>query len=151
MWRRVLPLLRSRCGADVHLLQHIGGRAHHCPASRSRPSDRSRTSRADDRETVAQRDCLVSWVESGKLAQEETRRSIAVAFSKPPATSKRRQFVLILILFIAADEPLFQESPRKILAAGSKCNCEAKHDGSKSNSEGNEHRLLGDAQFFERH
>ena len=51
----------------------------------------------------------------------------------------------------AVDEPAFQESSRKILASGSKCNCQAKHDGSKSNSEGDQHSLFGDAQFLKSH
>jgi len=54
-------------------------------------------------------------------------------------------------MVIAVDKPLFQESLRQFPATCSKRNCEAKHDGSKSNSEGDQDSLLGDAQRFKRH
>src|ERR1700733_7773493 len=52
---------------------------------------------------------------------------------------------------MTVDQPALEELLRQILASRPECNCEAQHNGSKSNSEGDQHSLLGDAQLFEDH
>src|ERR1039458_377321 len=60
---------------------------------------------------------------------------------------ERRQFVFVLLL-LPANKPLLQETLGQVSAPHAECDGQAEHQGSEGNSEGNQHGLLCQTQFF---
>src|ERR1700678_2864246 len=63
------------------------------------------------------------------------------------ARLERRWFVFVL-LPLAANDPFFQKTLGQISAPQAECDCQAQHQSPEGNSEGNQHGLFCDTQFF---
>src|ERR1700687_1794660 len=68
-----------------------------------------------------------------------------MVFSSPAL--ERRQFVFVL-LFPPANKPLLQETLGQASAPHAECDCQAEHQSSEGNSEGHQHGLFCETQFF---
>jgi hypothetical protein len=60
---------------------------------------------------------------------------------------ERRQLVFVLLL-LSANNFLFQKTPGQVPAPHAECDGQAEHQGSEGNSEGNQHGLFCQTQFF---
>src|SRR5580658_4686181 len=67
------------------------------------------------------------------------------------AVLKRRQFIFFSLVLLSVTKLLLQELLRQVLAAGAEGDCQPEHQGSESDSEGNQHGLFRYAHFLKDH
>src|SRR5271169_4395562 len=89
--------------------------------------------------------------QSGPVVRSKRGRTfrlhLFMSYCKRIAALKRRQLVLVLLL-VFSNEHLLQETLGQISPTQTKRDCQSEHQGSEDDSEGDQHGLLSQSQFF---